>query len=313
MAEKKTGVYGIRHVASQKIYVGGAGRSFERRWWEHRRALRDGKHHSEYLQRAWSKYGEVAFEFIILELCEPADCLTREQHWIDFHRAAEREFGYNSRKRATRGGISLGFKYSDEVRAKRSAAMKGRPGHKPSEETRAKLSAAKKGRPGHKPSEETRRKLKLANGERARLWGLARRGVPRSAESIAKQSAAQRGKKRSPETCAAMSARRKGVPCSAEARAKLKGRILTPEHRAKVSAGLKAYWLGRSPTAALLARLAASRKKRVYCKLSPEARAHLSAMNKGRVVTPEHRAKLSAATAAWHRRRKGVPEPDEPT
>lgn len=36
------------------------------RWKDHLRLLRLNKHHSQYLQNAWNKYGENAFEYIEL-------------------------------------------------------------------------------------------------------------------------------------------------------------------------------------------------------------------------------------------------------
>ena len=49
-------IYGIRHIASGRIYVGSAVRT-NARWRQHRSQLQRGTHHSRYLQAAWSKYG----------------------------------------------------------------------------------------------------------------------------------------------------------------------------------------------------------------------------------------------------------------
>ena len=48
-------IYGIRHIASGRIYVGSAVRT-NARWRQHRSQLQRGTHHSRYLQAAWSKY-----------------------------------------------------------------------------------------------------------------------------------------------------------------------------------------------------------------------------------------------------------------
>ena len=47
-------IYGIRHIASGRIYVGSAVRT-NARWRQHRSQLQRGTHHSRYLQAAWSK------------------------------------------------------------------------------------------------------------------------------------------------------------------------------------------------------------------------------------------------------------------
>lgn len=82
MSNEKSGVYQIRCRATDKIYVGSSKQIYVR-WAGHRFKLRRGKHTGVYLQRAWSKYGEAAFVFTILEECLPGDRLAREQHYID--------------------------------------------------------------------------------------------------------------------------------------------------------------------------------------------------------------------------------------
>jgi group I intron endonuclease len=58
----ESGVYQILCVPTGKAYVGSAV-NLAKRWQEHRWMLRRGQHHSQYLQRAWDKYGETAFAF----------------------------------------------------------------------------------------------------------------------------------------------------------------------------------------------------------------------------------------------------------
>ena len=116
-------VYQIRHIASGKVYVGSATNPRTRRN-GHFRDLRNGIHHSRYLQRAYDKYGEDAFVFEIIEpvlFCE--DLTTRETYWIKMLRAAERSHGYNVEPIA---GSSLGAKRTDAVRAGISERAKAR-------------------------------------------------------------------------------------------------------------------------------------------------------------------------------------------
>lgn len=107
------------------------------------------------------------------------------------------------------GGASprLGVPHSDETKARISRANKGR---KLASETRARMSVARLGNTntlGHKDSDETRAK--------------------KSASAMGNQNAA--GQVMSPEARRKMSVARKG-------------RTLTDEHRAKISAAQKARW-----------------------------------------------------------------------
>lgn len=76
-------IYAIRHIDSDRCYVGSATK-VTKRWHVHKHLLKQDKHHSQALQRAWNKYGEQAFEFKVLE---PVSCsddlLVEEQKWID--------------------------------------------------------------------------------------------------------------------------------------------------------------------------------------------------------------------------------------
>ena len=62
------GIYGIRNVINDKIYVGQTGESFLRRYWHHRWKLKNNSHDNQYLQNAWNKYGEDSFEYVVLEV-----------------------------------------------------------------------------------------------------------------------------------------------------------------------------------------------------------------------------------------------------
>ena len=121
---KASGVYQILCVPTGKVYVGSS-LNIAERWWEHRWDLRRQTHHSRYLQRAWDKYGEEAFEFSVLEYVDNQDVLMeREQAWMDMTRCYERDYGYNLSREV---GTTRGVKHSNEARAKMSAARKGKP------------------------------------------------------------------------------------------------------------------------------------------------------------------------------------------
>lgn len=91
---RESGVYQIRCKRNEKIYVGSAV-DLRRRWDVHRRALRECVHHNYHLQHAWNLYGEVNFEFGILQFVPAADLLRAEQEWIERTDCTHRKIGFN--------------------------------------------------------------------------------------------------------------------------------------------------------------------------------------------------------------------------
>lgn len=116
MDVSKTGVYVIENLVNGKKYVGSAARSFKYRWNCHKNDLRNKRHHSHILQRAFNKYGEENFKFYILGYYPPCFVLKAEQHFID---AIKPE--YNICKAA---GSRIGVPNSQETREKVSKGLK---------------------------------------------------------------------------------------------------------------------------------------------------------------------------------------------
>ena len=83
----------------------------------HKEMLGGNKHHSDYLQNAWNKYGEDGFRFEIIEECEAIKevLLEREQYWLDFYQSYIRENGYNI---CAKAGNTMGRKASEETKKK---------------------------------------------------------------------------------------------------------------------------------------------------------------------------------------------------
>lgn len=180
-----TGIYKILNKTTGKFYIGSAV-NIEARWRWHKYDLRNNQHQNIYLQRAWVKYWEHSFEFIILELCNVNELLIKEQLWLNWFQCFKIEIGYNLTPTA---GNSKGVKHSQETRQRMSEAKKKmtdktkqlmsqqRKGKKHSEEHNAKISASGKGRTlteetkakigaankGKKASEETRKKISAGN------------------------------------------------------------------------------------------------------------------------------------------------------
>lgn len=165
-------IHRIKQGSAPLYYVGQAflGR---KRFTQHLKDLRAGKHHCDRLQKSFNSSGIECFFVEVLELAEnvPADAkqarkamAEREQLWIDLFPISQL---MNSLLIAE---SRIGLKHTPESRAKMSASGSGKP---KSEEHRRKISEALKGKKkspqavarsaaGHKgisPSQETRAKM----------------------------------------------------------------------------------------------------------------------------------------------------------
>jgi group I intron endonuclease len=216
-----TGIYGI-FLEDGRCYVGSTAQPFKKRWMEHRQRLNKGTHPNLHLKRAWIKYGEAAFDFRILEICDVSDesvRVERENHWIaqlspEFNMApvagSVRGIKRRDETKELLRQINLkhwelnprptGYRRPDEVA---QAISSGKMGLKASPEHRANLAKALKGRisprKGVVLSDEI--KLKISVG---------RSGIPRSPEAAAQAAKSNRGKKRSEEQKARLSDALKG-------------------------------------------------------------------------------------------------------
>ena len=76
-----SGIYCIENIKNDMCYVGKAV-DINKRFKEHKWALKQGIHFNSYLQRAWDKYGEESFKFYILERAAIEILCHREIHWI---------------------------------------------------------------------------------------------------------------------------------------------------------------------------------------------------------------------------------------
>jgi group I intron endonuclease len=145
------GIYAIIHTASQRLYIGSA-THYRKRWHHHQRHLRIGDHTNSFLQHAWNKYGEQAFEFRLIEpIDDVARLIEREQYWMDYYKSYERDKGFNICKQA---GSQLGRKASE---ATKNLWRKQRKGKRHSKETRERMSAAMKGNKNARNTKGARR------------------------------------------------------------------------------------------------------------------------------------------------------------
>lgn len=132
------GIYKIANSYSGKFYIG-CSSDIKHRWLQHRSALRRGVHYNNHLQHAWNKYGEGVFVFEVVEQTDEINLLEREQHWIDKLNAilegyniseiAERKAGHSwseeSRAKMRGNTHTLGYKHTNEAKAKMSAHHTG--------------------------------------------------------------------------------------------------------------------------------------------------------------------------------------------
>lgn len=189
-------VYRITCLANGKSYIGSS-KCGKKRWNEHRCDLRKGRHANKYLQRAWNKYGEEAFEFHVLEpVCWLEELHEAEQKWIDLYQAAIKKHGFNrnpiAEKPPNTKGLG-GWKHSEEAKQKISAALTGK---RRSDEVRSAMSASRKG--------------KKRNPEAVAKTAAALRGKKQSPELIKKRTSGMKGRKHSEEARLKMSIARKG-------------------------------------------------------------------------------------------------------
>lgn len=89
------GIYSIKCLKNNKIYIG-QGIDIRRRFIEHSRSLRQGRHNNTIMQNAYNRHGEKSFEFRILEIVPDADLLyEREAHWCNVYNAFDKKKGFN--------------------------------------------------------------------------------------------------------------------------------------------------------------------------------------------------------------------------
>jgi group I intron endonuclease len=196
------GVYAIKNIINNKMYIGSAF-NIDTRWKTHKLNLKRNTHINIKLQRAWIKYQESNFNFIILELVEDKKKLReREKYLIDKFDTINN--GYNISKETTHPCVE----YTMERRQKLSKAALGK---KHSKETRQKISDSLKGK-------------------------------NKSIETIEKWKEKMCGRTLSNEHKQKLSQSLKGREITAEAREKLSkintGKKLSDEHKQKISDSL---------------------------------------------------------------------------
>lgn len=253
-ASSLPGIYRIDSTATGRFYIGSAIHLSNRRN-DHYYALRENRHHNVRLQREWNKHGERSFVFSAVLYCAKSDLIFFEQRAIDLYLASKSLLNLSPT-----AGSTLGVKYSNESKARVSAASKGRSlGRKHTPEEIEKMRKASLGvNKGRKPSPETRQRMSTA--------GKGRKFTP---EHRARISAALKGRKLPPEQIEHL--RRINT-----------GRKITEETRAKLCAASKGSKPGRKLSMATRLKMSAAHKGRPGRPFSDETRAKMSAAKKGK-------------------------------
>jgi group I intron endonuclease len=179
---KCAGIYRFvisRGVESDKFYIGQAS-IFSSRLSLHCSHLRHGKHGNFMLQSAFNKYGESAFKFEIIIVCERKKEILHlyEQAIVDSYKKTEI---YNINTKCVNS--PLGNTHSDAIKAKIGAAWKGK---KRSPENCRRISEGRKGI-RHTP-------------EVIEIIRQKKTGVKQSPDVVANRTAKITGKKRTAES-----------------------------------------------------------------------------------------------------------------
>lgn len=142
-----SGIYRILNILNKKCYIGSS-QNIEKRWYEHKRTLKNKKHHSILLQRAYNKYGSDSFIYEIIEICSKEILIQREQFYFDTLNPE-----YIILKKAS---SFIGYKHTslyekryriiNETKEKIRLKVKNKKRNKCSDETKEKISNAHKGR-----------------------------------------------------------------------------------------------------------------------------------------------------------------------
>jgi group I intron endonuclease len=116
------GIYKIKNIVNNKIYIGSTLKSFEYRFNIHVKLLKRNQHENPILQNAWNKYGENNFIFEIIESFDSInieELLNLEKYYILKYNSTNKFYGYNI---CAVGKSRYGTKWSDESKKKRSGS-----------------------------------------------------------------------------------------------------------------------------------------------------------------------------------------------
>lgn len=117
---QKSGIYGIRNILNNKIYIGKASCIYSRLKDHTTRLNNKSKDENIHLLRSWHKYSQEVFEYFVIEYCSINKLAERELYWMKCYDVISTK-GYNLRLDTSTKCI-----VSDETRERLSKAQKKR-------------------------------------------------------------------------------------------------------------------------------------------------------------------------------------------
>jgi group I intron endonuclease len=130
-AKQISGIYIITCIVNNKHYIGKSVNCLHRIG-QHKIALKENRHHSYHLQRAYNKHGDNNFIFEVLEEYPKDIVNSMEKYWINLLDTCNRTYGYNISNPNGYGSHESNIITKDKIR-------KSRLGKKLSETTKQKL------------------------------------------------------------------------------------------------------------------------------------------------------------------------------
>lgn len=97
---KKAGIYCIKNLINNKVYIGKSINIYERIRQHINLLNKESLDENRYLIRSWNKYGRDNFQYIVLEYLEIDETILKERelYWMGKFKSLNRKFGYNLRE-----------------------------------------------------------------------------------------------------------------------------------------------------------------------------------------------------------------------
>jgi hypothetical protein len=182
VSEEEQGESPSPSMATHYYYLGRTF-CFQKRWGDHRRMLRDGKHDNPHMQRVFNTHGVFLPEVLSFSECEQTQVQV-EQAWLDAHYGKP---GCVNISPFAGSGWARGRRHSEATRKRLSEVATG------AVRSDAHRKAISEGHKGITPSPKNKQATARANRER--VWApemrkkasLSHKGLVKSEESVRKQ------------------------------------------------------------------------------------------------------------------------------
>lgn len=116
-----SGVYVITNIATNQKYIGSS-KDIGRRLNSHKSKLRRNKHHNNFLQNSFNKYGESNFTFELYKECTKSEMRVQEDIAISLEKTMYNENGFN----IANVNLEAYTSFNEETKKRISKALTGR-------------------------------------------------------------------------------------------------------------------------------------------------------------------------------------------